>query len=240
MQSAEIRAEFAHVALTEMFLSCLAESVTAQERLLDMPDENLPRWIGAVDHYAARLQAMAQNPGNNVQVLLRPDEHEPLVLLINGDPVMVSSVRWAQQRDLEHHIVEQFCQRRRCSGVAARSGAQQAPGWRQTVAPVWHLSGAGPSCRDGSGLATELARQRSHGVRVDWNQVRVLPQLGNRGYAVRLNSAGELLWLDLPALASARRLFPQIAPWLAARASGMDVSLVIADADTVIAPLLLN
>ena len=187
-----------------------------------------------------------------------------LLLLIDGEAVMLSSVHFSRQADLERAIVAQFCRRQRCSGAADRP-VSRASGWRQMVAPVWHLDADGPSCRGSGGLvlkfdnmsgmqakrqacrqvfseletlASELARQRRRGVVVNWDRLRVLPGPGARGNAVRLNGSGDTLWLDVPALAGSRQLFPRVSPWLAARASGVEIPLVLANADRIFASLL--
>jgi hypothetical protein len=265
LQPAQVRTEFAQLALNEMFLSYLTESVAAQEEALASAEGNLWRWIAAVDQYAMRLQALAKSPGADVLMLSHPGRTGEVLLSINGDLVMVTSARWSQQADFEQHIVEQFCRRRRCGGMHVGAQRPQYPRGQAALIPVWQLSAQGPSCRFAGGLAlrfadmsgmqgkrqvckqlmseldtlaSELAHQRLQGVRIDWDQLRILPAMGSRGHGVYLNRSGAKTWLDLPGLARARGLFPAVTPWLAARASGVEFELVIVDADAVIAPLI--
>lgn len=262
-----MRADFALIAIREMTAAHTAEAERARQDARDSRNpQELVRWAGAVDAYAAELAAVGETltPETSVDISIGHDNS--VYLNIAGTPVMVGTPRAREQSAFERRIIEKFCETYRCEDFADDLVPERGNARMAGQPPSWSFSQyAGPACSTADGLELQfrtmqdLGRKREictrlvaelnrllaaivtetgAGVRIDWNRLEINGDPNAGLQQVVLNRQGGILQLALPGLAAVPDFLRQSLPWVAARARGEGYHLVLLNADTLVAPLL--
>jgi hypothetical protein len=263
-----IRADFAVAAIAEMVVDYNEEADRARrEARIHVRDRDLGRWAAAVDTYAAKLTAIANNVTPDTPVTVTIGAENSISLDIDGTPVLVSSPRVREQSAFEQRVLDRFCTLYPCENLIVEYRPAQTAVTTTDTETYWSFSQqAGPTCSTADGLefqfqamtnigekreacgrivkelnalAAALAWNLSIGNRIDWNRLAIHALPGEEEHQVELTSGGSTIRLPLPALAETTRLFELVRPWLAAKVGGQPgYRLVIINADELMAPLI--
>jgi hypothetical protein len=157
---AEVRADFAAVALAELAATHTAEADRARAEARSRPGErDLLSWAAAADAYARELQALAEDIAGaaTLEVGTGLGPEAVVHIGIDGRLVMLTIPRPRQRPVFEQRVIEQFCNRFRCEDYLSDHQPSQA--FLQPVAtqPRWSFSQqAGPACSTGDGLVFQF------------------------------------------------------------------------------------
>jgi hypothetical protein len=261
-----VRADFALIAISEMAAAHTKEAERARQDARAGKRQELMRWAGAVDDYAAELAAVGETltPETEVNISIGPDNG--VYMNIAGRPVMVGTPRAREQREFEQRIIERFCAAYRCDDFVADLEPAATRAQVQGLPPSWSFSQySGPACSTADGLELQfqtmqelrrkrdvctrlvaelyqllaaIERESGAGVRVDWNRLEIRGNSNAEEQLVVLNGSGDTLQLAVPGLAAVPDFLRRSLPWLAARVKGESYHLVLLNADTLVAPLL--
>ncbi len=257
-----VRAELAHAALDELAAAYAAEAKRARRERRHAKNPDLLRWAVAVENLAAELATLAGSVtgATPVRVSLGPDNSVNLV--VDGTPVEVNGPRPQDQAALERRVIERFCRLNDCERWISAPAPLQPPPLSVEATTRWSFSETtGPVCSSYGGLefrfdnatdlsrkreacarvvaelnilATEIARHKERGLRVDWDALALHTLPGGDRQRVALNRDGDAFQAYLPGLAAAPKLVDLLKPWLIARVNGLQHQLVVDDAETLL------
>ena len=247
LQQAEppLRQRFANIALLELTEIYLAEADLARnEAQTSEQAAKLRAWSRAVEQYANQLVLVMDDVAFGLPVELRSNEREVPAVSVAGRTVMLAHPRIEQQPAYEQAVLGQFCTGTTCAELTASAGEQlPIPVSRNIVTARWGFSTGGPVCshrnlelqfssagdltlqralcqqlmQEVEMLAMELAWQRRHGVKVDWQGLQIRPTPQRPEHLVLLNDAGDSLLLTIPLLYGTPGLLTRVVPWLQQR-----------------------
>lgn len=268
VDDAPARADFAVLMLNEMALGLATEVELAQQQQLSQGrDPGLGRWVRAVQRYIDELLRLADSISGDTPIGLQEGADGVMLLRVRRQLIVLSAPRAELQSSFEQSIVEQFCRQYPCAeSIRAAATTSLMAGVASGAPPRWSFSAdAGPACVSDDGLAlhfetmamlqrkrevclnlvsewrsisAELLRQMLQGVLIEWGALAIHAIPGDDIHQLDLNQRGDSLRLPLAYSASVQGLFERLAPWLRQRASGGQVTLVIEDAEILLAPLL--
>ena len=231
-------------------------------------DRDLASWAHATADYARQLVLLADSlaTAGSVEIGVGIGPENVAYLDIDGRLVMVTGPRMRQQHVFEQRVIERFCNLYHCDDYLASYQPPQPALQPVAARPRWSFSQqAGPMCSTDDGLvfqfrdtsdlerkrracsqvvtelntlATLIAREVAHGIRIDWNRLAIEPVPGENRHRVTLNGDGDSASLALPALADAAAMFRQLRPWLAARVDGKSYRLVLLNSDRLMAAIM--
>jgi hypothetical protein len=249
-QSAEVREDFARVAIEEVVISLQLESELAKVQTQDSKKNR--RWSRATRHYARQLAIAAESLSENSQITLSVGREQTVLINLDDRLVVLSNPRAEAQTDMERRIIERFCSAQPCQAwqAAGASTATLTP-----RPPVWAFGDGGRySCSNGEGLSLEFSdildmadkkafcqqlfselhtlvsalRARLYqGERIDWNELQIQGVPGDDHQRVLLGTEAEVMWLILPTCAAQPRVFARLQPWLKSRVHGAGSALTI-------------
>jgi hypothetical protein len=154
-QSAEVREDFARVAIEEVVISLQLESELAQVKAQDSSKNR--RWSSATRHYARQLAIAAESLSENSQITLSVGREQTVLINLDDRLVVLSNPRAEAQTDMERRIIERFCSAQPCQAWQA-AGASTATAALTPRPPVWSFGdGDSYSCSNGEGLSLEFS-----------------------------------------------------------------------------------
>ncbi len=260
-----LRTDFARVAISEMVEAYHREADLARQTLRrGARVRDLWHWSVAVRNQAREFSSITVDMIETTPIKIGVTQGNNVYLVVNGKPVILSNPRVSEQSVFEHRVVEQFCSRNRCEALlnATLQGVSTTP----TVEFArWSFSDlAGPVCSTVDGLVFQfkdtenlrrnriacnmvvteliaLARsirlERLNGFEPEWKSFAIRPHPGSELHRVILNGDGDYLLLALPTLSVAPDLFRRVRPWLASKVDGSQYSLVLLNAERLLAPI---
>lgn len=263
------RAEFAVAALSEMAVALSEETELARDQLQSLTeDRGLLRWISSVERYIDELLRLADDITVDTPVRLYANAEGNLFLLIDGQSIMVSAPRIELQPSFERRVMEQFCQQYSCQesmqpeapGTAVTAVAGAPPRWSfgedlaasclsddGLVLQFASMKNLGPkreACLQVVGelrrIAEGMAQLKARGVAVDWNALVVRGIPASDDYQLDVNRHGDALTLPIPWCAVLPELLQQARPWLVARSNNRQYTLLLDDAEQLLAPMLVE
>ncbi|WP_157976611.1 hypothetical protein [Parahaliea mediterranea] len=242
----EERRLFASLALQGLVEVYYAEADLARrEAAEDKATRARQAWAFSVERYTEtllQLEARLAGAQSAVAVKILPGiAGDVPMLVIDGERVMLSHPRKAEQPVYEHQLLNAFCQQVDCSQWQPL-GAPVAPlpAEPPPVVVEWNFSPAGLRCSyrevtllfagkspaqqarslceqlfsELASLEEELRWQIWRGVSVDWQQLAIRPRVGEAGHSVIVNARGDVLLMRLPILAANRNLLTALLAWL--------------------------
>jgi hypothetical protein len=251
-QSAEVREDFARVAIEEVVISLQLESELAQVQTQDSGKNR--RWSSATRHYARQLAKAAESLSENSQITLSVGREQTVLINMDDRLVVLSNPRAEAQTDMERRIIERFCSAQPCQDWQV-TGASTAPVSVKRHSPVWTFGDGGSySCSNGEGLSLgftdiqQMAEKKAfcqqlfselytlvsalrarlyQGEEIDWNELQIQGVPGDDHQRVLLGTRAEVMWLVLPTCAAQPRVFARLQPWLKSRVHGAGSALTI-------------
>jgi hypothetical protein len=163
---ADVRADLAYIAVSELAASFATEAQRAREEIRGQPGRRaLGRWIQGVEELAADLLALADSISDASVVQVGVNPENSIYLVVDGTPVVINGPLPYQQQALEQRVIDRFCGHHACDRLAAESivstGRAAPPPGVGTV--TWQFSdAAGPLCRIDKTLA--LRFRDTHGL----------------------------------------------------------------------------
>ena len=185
-----VQAEFAEVVLAQLDASYLAAARRSAGT----------RWQASVDHYRARLRALAVDLGPDTAVSLRTGLDRRTQVLIGDTVVIVSSPRASQQAQLERRITDRFCANYLCQQLQFASDASgRAAGGVSFGFDI--QQDAGLSCNSGDGLEFLFFARDHVAERRRWCR-QIVAELRTLGWALRQRVAVGVIieWQDFAIL----------------------------------------
>ena len=195
-QSAEVREDFARVAIEEVVISLQLESELAQAQ----GSSKNRRWSSATRDYARQLAIAAESLSQNSQITMSVGREQTVLINLDDRLVVLSNPRAEAQTDMERRIIERFCSAQPCQTWQA-AGASTATATLTPRPPVWTFGDGGSySCSNSEGLSLEFSdilqmadkkafcqqlfselytlvsslRARLYqGERIDWNELQI-------------------------------------------------------------------
>lgn len=211
-------------------------------------EPRLARWRGAMEMEVHRLQRLRLALETTSDVRVRSDRQGQVLLLVAGEPLLVSWPRVSGQADREAELVARFCAFHSCPdtdeagaprGVVRAASVRGAWGMSQWDGPGW-VSASGVRCAfadlrdresrearcralaaDLETLAQVLAEVRDEGGRIEWQALRVEDEPGGGPQRVSVNERGDYLLLNLGALARENVDWHAVRRWLERRVGGV-------------------
>lgn len=257
-EDAQLRADFAAVALVELTEIYLAEADLARnEALAENGDLELRSWSRAVERFAEQLLLVREDVAFGLPVELRRHYREVPAVSVAGRTVMLAHPRREQQAAFEQRVLERFCTTAPCTRLTGgQAAAPSIPVAPAPVTPAWSFSPDGPLCtyralavqfRAGGDLtaqrtrctalmqevevlAAELAWQSRHAVAVDWDALAVRATPHRPEHLVQLNAAGDSLLISVPVIHDTPGLLGALTPWLKQRHAGNGAVPLVLDA----------
>ena len=247
LQSAdpELRATFATSALLELTEVYLAEADLARREAAAAEDAmRLSSWSRAVERYANQLTLVREDITLGFPVDLRRNAREVVSVSVGGRTIMLAHPRNDQQSTYQQAVLGHFCGKGLCRDlIASDEPLKPIPMSSGVVSPRWQFTPSGPSCshqnlqlsfssggdlgrqralcqqlmQEAEVLATELAWQQRHGVRVDWEALSLRTVPLRPEHLVVLNDAGDSILVTLPLLNGTTGLLQELSPWLQQR-----------------------
>ena len=256
----EARAEFAHVALSEMAFSLLAETELAKQQMhTTQRQASLRRWIVYVERYIDELLRLSDSIDAATPISIAAGPNGVLLLTLSGQSIMLSVPRIELQPSFEQQLIDRFCADYRCEKPFADTVVMLAA--TAATPPRWSFSeDAGPSCVTDDGLvlqfetmtqlgdkrefclqlvaelraiASAIGRERGRGVVIDWQKLAVHSIPGRDEYQLDLNQSGDSLQLAIPRSAAIPGLLTQAQAWLRARSGSRQHTLVLENAEQI-------
>lgn len=260
------RADFAWIALDEMFIAYDRELIELGAQLGDSPMAHPDaRWMQATRAYAARLRTIADAMTPQTPVDIRVEVPGLLLLYVDDAVVEISGPRIAEPDFMGQRIVKRYCEIRECNLATMLQDPAEV---REpaVVKAIWSFSsGRGPVCLTNIGLEfqfkdiRDIARKRSAcvqvaeqlrefsqdlkraadtGVFIDWEVITIVSLGAGKPERVVLNRSGEYLLLSLPSLGSSKMLQQIALPWVRARVLGRPQFQSFSHAERLLAALL--
>ncbi len=224
--------EFAGIALDILLNAFQREvQVAQQERPRESEErQKLASWRRGTQAMVWRLQALRADLDAGGSLAIHVDSRFQVMILVNGDAVLVSGPRIEIEPEIERHVVERYCEANDCSVLEAggqAAGSEMVPPGGRAALWVFQQDG-GPSyqigdwvqCRFGS-LAQRDAKEavcrrlldelllfdsalrqaNAQGHRVEWDRLAgSLPAEQGESQVV-LNADGAFVRLPLPLMA---------------------------------------
>jgi hypothetical protein len=152
-----LRADFAHLALTELVADYAVETERARHELRQGPaDQDLARWTRATAARGKELAGLAASVTADTPVQIDILHSGAVFLVISGEPVILSTLQSRLQVAYEQRVITGFCASNRCDELLDEPVADYPPlagTPANTARPVWSFSEqAGPSCQTPNGL----------------------------------------------------------------------------------------
>ncbi|GAB3274826.1 hypothetical protein [Parahaliea aestuarii] len=257
---------FASLALQGLVEIYFAEADLARREAIGEANAQARRgWAFSVEQYTEELLEIDAllAAGGAVQVLPGSAGEVPM-LIVEGQRVMLSHPRAAEQTAYEQQLLNNFCQREHCEAMLPllAEGVAQ-PAESQPVTVNWSFSPEGMRCgyreitllfseqapsplardicqqlfSEVALLEEELRWQHWRGVPIDWPRLMIQRRVAQPGHTVVVNSLGDVLLLRLPILAANGSLFQGLSGWLRAAVNDSPAPLLeLRAADYGIAP----
>lgn len=245
------KAEFARVSLEEMGGAFHEEAEKAFEYRPEpgkaVNEEKDPRrWASATEGYASRLFGLSESVMSGAPVDVRVEQEGTVLLIIDGNTVIVSGPNIANPEILENRIIDRVCMDPACDTLAtATFDMNYTPSvsgrWSHTdtQSPVYattnglnflfedaaNLPAKEAAC---SAIANELA-SIVNAVKnllwqkqpVDWNAIAVRPDAADPNTQVlRINPNGDFVKLSLPQLVQVPYVLQSALPWVRSQVEG--------------------
>lgn len=243
-----LRADFADTALRHLSVAYTLEAELAREEA-GMPggDRTLLAWSVAVEQYASALPLLLEDIELGFPVELSVAREESPGVAVAGRTVILSHPRPDQQSVFEGAVLADFCARHDCEQFTPGTDSPQPiPVTTTLVKPDWSFTEKGPICayrgievrfsgnrelarhrmiceqflQEVMTLIDELAWQRRHAVKIDWDGLVIKLTPHRPEHRVQLNANGESILLAVPLLYGSPGLLQDITGWLRLRLDG--------------------
>ena len=237
-----LRSDFASIALNQLAETFMAEADLARREARDAESPGkLLGWSRAVDRYADDLLRLVDELEEGMPVEVSADQNSAVTLTVANRAIILTHPRSTQQAEFDQRVLAEFCSRNVCARLTKIDVEDEPiPVSATRVTPDWAFSLEGPVCshrdvevrfsstadlariRQICGqffqelltLATELAWQQRHGVRLDGGRWSIRPTTLRPEHLVTLNAAGDSVLVAIPLIYSSELLQRDIAPWL--------------------------
>ncbi|MCB1742122.1 MAG: hypothetical protein KDK91_17240 [Gammaproteobacteria bacterium] len=256
--------DFALVALGEMATEYeqAIERVESQRESDPRKSYKRHRWLRATNAQLQQLYQLMEfiSDGEPVQVVANPPGEVQIVT--DHKTVLVSSIQDGDPRRFESRVMRSYCEAAGCEAGRfgrlndlAESDARWSfadnqgnvfrteDGLRFMFTSLRDRKIKSAACERAAAelrlLAEQLAAVERRGVEVEWSGVAVSGSERSL-VRIRLNSAGDVLKVELPAIRMAPDLVVAARRWLEARAHGQSLELILPGADLMLARLILS
>lgn len=244
----ETRADFARSALRELTEAYIAEADLARSQAVEKGgSKKLLGWSRAVDRYAAQLLLLLDDIDLGFPAEVAVSGPGGVSVSVAGRVVILTHPRADQQAAFEQRVLRDFCARHDCKSLtASATPGEPIPLSGSQVKARWTFEESGPVCsheglalyfgtmhnlarsrsiceqlmREAATLAGEIAWQRRHGVRVDWQRLEIRSTPRRPEHLVVLNAEGDSILATLPLLYGSSVALRDLQPWIDARFSG--------------------
>lgn len=245
--SADVRAEFATIALVNLAEAYIAEAEVARKESRAHRDASLRSWSSAVDQFTRQLPLLVEDIELGFPVSLGADGANPVAVTVADRTVILSHPRPGQQGVFEQEILAEFCLHHACEYYAASiTGNSPIPVSASRVRPDWAFTVQGPVCslqgiqvqfsseanlanarlicaqflQEVLMLADEISWQRRYAVMIEWDILTIESTPSRPEHVVHLNSAGDSVLVTIPVLYRSSGLLKDILPWMQQRLDG--------------------
>ena len=244
----QARIDFARISLHEM--------AALYEKEARRPDVNgmliaegaaLNRWQRSTLNYADRLYTLAGTVSMQTELEIDIADTGELLLLINGEPVILGGPAVQDKLLLDRRIIEAYCRQYGCTGT---SFGAELPAMTRTVTIRfdWLIEeGKQPELITSDGLhfifnnlenrrkkqriCLEISKELkmleetlrdalADGLYIDWETFSIRPLYGSYDYRIVINPFGDSVYMQFPALHPVKKWPSRIMGWLRARLRG--------------------
>lgn len=258
--SAELRVEFASMALVKLGAAYAREAQLAREEA-NAGDGNtmLKAWSLAVDRYARQMPLLLEDVELGLPVDLVLGHDQIPAISVADRTVILSHPRPSQQSVFELEILAEFCARYSCeSFMTGGSDSRPIAVSRRHVKPDWNFTEQRWSCsykgvsvkfgiegnlsnarlicqqfmQELAALADEFAWQQRHAVPIQWERLVIEATPHRPEHMVRLNEIGDSVLVAIPLLYSNPGLIGKITPWIKGRLAHQEQVIIVLNADS--------
>ena len=214
----------------------------------------LARWRSATRGLIGRLEDAQTRLGQGAAFSIQVDPRHQIVLLIDGQPIVVSGPRGGTESAISARVERDYCAYQDCSMLddaaadAIREMIAAAGNWvlSQRRPPAYEIGDQlrckfadiadrerkARTCaqlhRELQELLTGLQRANGRGYRIDWPQLALVPAITAPRVNVVVNGVGDYLPMTLPLLRAAGQAdWASIRSWLQRMHAGDPHPLVI-------------
>jgi hypothetical protein len=238
--------DFAWIALAELIAAYEKVYLSSRsERPREKKSrEKLISWRSGTQSYISQLHSLLDRLPGSVELQLQVEAAGPPIIVIDGNPVVISGPEIGSAMLMEKRIIDTYCAMYDCSeldDIAEQRSAVVTTAGRG----VWNLRKFGKASYetpDGlvftfsgisgrklkqqicealalelRGLASGLRDAVNAGYAVDWNSLEIQTLAGSRGHKVLFNSAGEYIRMEIPELAQLGALPSGLLAWIKQR-----------------------
>lgn len=244
---AEVRGDFAAIALSSLTEAYIAEARLAREKTRTAGhDAGLRSWSVAVDYYARQMPLLLEDIELGLPVRLTLGGEKSLSITVADRIVILSHPRFNQQSVFEQGILADFCSRHDCEQFTpGNAELEPIPVSAVQVRPDWTFTAQGRICsykgikilfnseqnlanslliceqflQEVMTLANEFAWQQRHAVPIEWDKLDIQSTPRRPEHMVRLNSAGDSVLVTVPLLYGSPGLLEHVVPWIQLRLS---------------------
>ncbi len=256
---AELRSDFAAIALSGLARAYFAEAKLAREEAVrNGRSPQLVSWSARVERYASQMPLLLDDIEMGLPVSLNLGPDKSLAITVADRTVILSHPRLNEQHVFEQGILVSFCARHSCDDISPAPGGLAAiPVAAVKVRPQWSFTAQESVCAyDGIRvrfnntrnmanarlicqqliqeivtLTDELAWQWRHTVAIEWGHLEVQPTPGRPGHMLQLNTLGDTVLVTVPMLYRSTALFEQVLPWVRQRVTQQAQVSIELDAD---------